>query len=248
MEIQRIEAQYPVLQRMECMALMAGGLAHDFNNVLTVIQACAADLATFNGGSHTEHAEDLLEAVSRGKALTGRLLSLTRDEPFNPRVLDLYQLVLGCSRMLRWIAGCEVEIQITAAEGLGRVRADPRALEQALMNLVINACHAMSGQGTVRIFLSNRDPNIGKGTGEFGDPSISPGYAVLEVMDHGCGMDRHTQQHLFEPMFTTRPPDEGTGLGLFMVSSIVDQHNGIIAVESAPGVGSTFSIYLPRVD
>ena len=244
-EIQRLEARYPVLQRMECMALMAGGLAHDFNNILMVIQAWALDLA-YSSGTHTEHAGDLLDSVSRGKALTESLLSMTREETYHPQVVDLYQVVLGCRRMLRWIAGPAVEIRITSTEDLGRVYADPKQLEQVLLNLVINACHAMSGKGMVRIFLANRDPRRAEETGEYANPT-RPGHVVLEVMDHGLGMDPQTMEQIFDPGFTTRPPSEGTGLGLFMVSSIVDRHNGTVTVESAPDVGSTFSVYLPKV-
>ena len=244
-ELQCLENRYPMLQRMECMALLAGGLAHDFNNVLTIINTCASELAM--SGPYQEQARDVMEAVRRGKALTDRLLSLAHDEPARPSEVDPHRVVMGSLRMLRRIAG-DVEIQVTAAEGLGQVRVDPGQLEQVLMNLTINACHAMSGQGTVRIFLANRDLDAGLETCEFLDPAKQPGHVVLEVADHGCGMNRRTKDRIFDPMFTTKSPDQGTGLGLFMVSNMVQEHGGTISVESAPGVGSTFSIYLPRVD
>ena len=247
-ELERLEAQFPSLQRMECMSLLTGGLVHDFNNVLTVIQVCALDLALSEEVQGAdEHMHDMMAAVSLGKTLTARMLSLTREESHQPATVNLHQVAMGCRRLLRWTAGPELEVQISAAQDLGLVWVDVVQVEQILMNLVANASHVMQGLGTARVFLANRDPELRRGTGEL-PRSSSPGHVVLEVVDHGCGMDQHTREQIFEPMFSTKPPSEGTGLGLFMVSRLVAQNGGTISVESAPMAGSTFSIYFPRVD
>ena len=244
-ERRRLEEQVRQSQKMEAVGQLAGGVAHDFNNILTVI-AAYTDLLRHSLGPADERREDVEEirkAADRASALTRQLLAFSRRQVIQPRVLDLNQVVTEIEKMLRRLLREDVQLTTVLAPGLGRVQADPGQLEQILMNLAVNARDAMPDGGTLTIETRNTplgdvDPSRGS------DPER---YVMLTVKDTGTGMDAETMAHLFEPFFTTKEVGMGTGLGLATVYGIVKQSGGSIDVSSAPGAGATFSIALPMV-
>ena len=158
--------------------------------------------------------------------------------------INLYRLVTNSCPALQAVTGPGVQVQVTAPEDLGRVRGYPGQLHQALLSLAVNAAEAMDGQGSLRIFLTNQDPEPAPETGELCATDSPTEHVLLEVADHGCGMDPAIKGRIFAPTYTTKKG--GSGLGLFFVQDVVDRHGGIVDVESAPGVGTTFLVYLPR--
>jgi PAS domain S-box-containing protein len=235
-------------QKMEAVGRLAGGIAHDFNNLLTVIlgrsELALSSLAPNDPGRRD--LEAIKTTAERAAALTWQLLAFSRGQVLQPRVVDLHVVVGNVVPMLRRLIGEDIEIHTVAGAALGGVKVDPGQIEQVIVNLAVNARDAMLHGG--RLVIATANAVLGEDSaGTLG--SILPGsYVILSVSDTGIGMDEETRLRVFEPFFTTKPQGKGTGLGLSMVYGIVQQHAGAITVESAPGHGATFRIYLPQVD
>jgi signal transduction histidine kinase len=233
---------------MDAVGKLAGGVAHDFNNLLAVISVSASLLAE-SLPDPSEAVRDELDAIAaageRAASLTQQLLALGRSRPREPRALDLNAVVTGMGPMFERLIGERVSVSTELATPLGVIEADPRHLEQVLLNLVVNARDAVNGDGTVKIETGNVDLD-GALAGVLG---VRPGpHVMLAVIDSGCGMDAETRARVFEPFFTTKPVGEGTGLGLSTVFGIVQESGGAISVESEPGRGATFRVYFPRAN
>jgi signal transduction histidine kinase/CheY-like chemotaxis protein len=243
-----LEDQLRQSQKMEAIGLLAGGVAHDFNNSLTAILGyCELMLMTLAPGEPmTEQAEEIKKAALRAAGLTRQLLAFGRRQILDPRILDLHALVGDLRGMLQRLIGEDIELVTVAAPQLGRVRADPGQIEQVIMNLAVNARDAMPGGGRLTIELRDLvlgDSNVTRLGG------LRPGpYVLLAVSDTGGGMDERTMQRIFEPFYTTKEPGKGTGLGLSMAYGIVRQSGGQIEVRSEVGRGTVFEIYLPRAE
>jgi len=241
-----LEEQFLHAQKMEAVGRIAGGTAHDFNNILAVVIGYAEILAAAlpAGTPSRGQAEEIRRAGERGAALTRQLLSFSRRQVVQPRVLDPDVVVAEMGGMLRSLLGEEVVLETRFAPGVGRVLADPGQVEQVVMNLAVNARDAMAGSGRCIIetgYVAPDDPRLPRGT--------PPGeWVMIAVTDTGSGMDEAVRARIFEPFFTTKEDGKGTGLGLATVQSIVDQSGGRIAVESAPGKGTTFRVFLPRTE
>jgi PAS domain S-box-containing protein len=242
------EEQLRQAHKIEAVGRLAGGVAHDFNNLLNVImgygELLLRDLSP--GTQARARLDQILRAADRAAALTRQLLAFSRRQVLQPRLLDLDVVVLDTESMLRRLIGEDIEVVTVAGAGLGQVKADPGQVEQVLMNLAVNARDAMPRGGrmtiaTARADLAQDDPRR---------PAWLPAgpYVMLTVSDTGMGMDAETLAHLFEPFFTTKEQGKGTGLGLATVYGIVKQSGGYVQVESEVGRGSTFRVYLPRVD
>jgi two-component system cell cycle sensor histidine kinase/response regulator CckA len=243
---QQIEDQLRHAQKMEIAGRLAGGIAHDFNNLLTVIGGRSHMLRSrLPRGSAEAKAVDLIdETAQRAAALTAQLLIFSRKQVVAPRVLSLNTVVLSMENMLRRVIGEDVELVIRVDDGVGRVLADPNQLEQVILNLAVNARDAMPGGGRLTLGTANVEVD---GALARRHVDLSPGpYVTLTVSDTGTGIDEEARAHIFEPFFTTKG-ERGTGLGLSTVYSIVNQSGGCIVVESRPGAGATFHVYLPRV-
>jgi len=238
------EEQLRFAQKMEAIGRLAGGVAHDFNNLLSVI-GMYTDLAMEQVSPAEPLREDLEEirrAGLRAQALTRQLLAFSRRQILKPQPLDLNALIGGVEKMLMRVIGEDVEFSFEPGPLLGRTMADPGQIEQVLMNLVINSRDAMPDGGRIRIETSSLRVD-GKHPGEV---ALSPGdYVSFSVGDTGMGMDQTTRARIFEPFFTTKPAGKGTGLGLAMVYGIVQQSGGAVEVESEPGAGATFRVFLP---
>jgi two-component system, cell cycle sensor histidine kinase and response regulator CckA len=231
-------------QKMDAIGRLAGGVAHDINNVLTVVRGYAEmTRCTLNGTPHEASVAEILRAVDRAAALTQRLLSFSRRQPAKLRVVDLGSLVDGLAPMLRTLIGEHVRLTTTIGARDLRTLADSSQLEQVVVNLVVNARDAMPLGGNVQVALTSAVVQPSETSQHLG--ARAGRHAVLHVRDDGCGMDQGTLQHVFEPFFTTKPDGKGTGLGLAIVFGIVQQVGGHVRVQSAPGAGSTFSVYLP---
>jgi len=246
-ERKQLEEQLRQAQRMEAIGRLAGGVAHDFNNILTGIKGFAGfALEQMSPGSQPH--QDLTEAVKlcdRAADLTYQLLAFSRRQALEPVVLDLNRLLAERVKMLKRILGEDIDIQFVPGANLGHVRADPGQIEQVVMNLAVNARDAMPNGGKLTIETANVELDLAY-TREHAEVEPGP-YVMMAVSDTGSGMDRETRQHVFEPFFTTKEPGKGTGLGLSTVYGIVKQHGGSIWVYSEPGKGTTFKVYLARV-
>ena len=240
------EEQLRLAQKMEAVGRLAGGVAHDFNNLIMVI-ASYTDFAMESVDEDAPIYKDLDEirkASARAAALTRQLLAFSRKQILRPKLVDLNALVGGVERMLERLLGEDVQLVVKRGAGLGLTRADPGQIEQVLMNLAVNARDAMPDGGTLTIATSNvvLDRDFASRY-----PGTNPGVFVkVSVTDTGTGMDAITQARIFEPFFTTKAAGKGTGLGLAMVYGIVKQSGGSIRVQSALGAGTTFEVFLPR--
>ena len=242
-----LEQQLRQSQKMEAIGRLAGGVAHDFNNLLTVILGYSklALSRTSRGDFLYEQMDEIRKAGQRASALTTQLLAFSRRQILRPRVLDLNAVVSDMDKMLRRLIGEHIALVTVPDPALGRVRADPGQIEQVIMNLAVNARDAMAGGGTLTILTLNLDDDDRHARGH---PPVPPGpYVVLAVSDTGAGMDEEVKAQIFEPFFTTKGTGKGTGLGLSTVYGIVDQSGGHIRVDTAKGRGTSFGIYLPRV-
>jgi two-component system cell cycle sensor histidine kinase/response regulator CckA len=244
----RLERQLVQAQKMEAVGRLAGGVAHDFNNLLGVITGYGEmTLRKLREGDPLrDKVDQILKAAERAAGLTRQLLAFSRKQVLQPRTVDLNVLVSDLERMLRRLIGEDVEMTTSLAPGLGSVRVDPGQIEQVLMNLAVNARDAMPNGG--RLTIETRNADLGPDFAARHPPTPVGRYVMLAVSDAGMGMDAETQSHLFEPFFTTKEVGKGTGLGLSSAYGIVKQSEGYIWCDSEVGVGTTFKVYLPRVD
>jgi two-component system, cell cycle sensor histidine kinase and response regulator CckA len=234
-------------QRLEAVGQLAGGVAHDFNNILTAL------------AGHTEllledlppedpvrlDVEEIRKGIQRATGLTSRLLAFSRRQILMLQVLDLGEVLRGVEELLRRVLRSNIELVLESRDP-GPVRADPNQMEQVILNLAINARDAMPAGGTLRMVVESAE--ITAEAARWYPYAVVPGdYVRLTVSDTGEGMDEATRARIFEPFFTTKPVGVGTGLGLAMVYGVVKQSRGYVWAESRPGEGATFRIYLPRV-
>ena len=243
-----VEGMLRQSQRLEAVGQLAGGVAHDFNNILGVITGYAelAQKQLPEGHPARPRLAEILKAAGRAAALTRRLLAFGRKQVMQPKLLDLNHLLRDLGRMVERLVGEDVELELRTAPELGAVKADPTQIEQVVMNLVVNARDAMPRGGGLTIETANVD--LDEAYAALHPPAQAGRFVMIAVSDSGVGMDAEVQKHVFEPFFTTKPPGEGAGLGLATVYGIVKQSGGYIWVYSEPGRGTTFKIYLPRAD
>ncbi len=244
----RLEAEIRQSQKMEAVGRLAGGVAHDFNTLLGTIRGYSEMLlgALPAGEGLHRHVEQIHRAALRGAQLTRQLLLFSRRQEVQAQAVDLGKLLEDVEVMLDRLLGEDIELEREIEPRLGQVWGDPGELHQVLLNLVVNACDAMPSGGTLNLSLSglDADQEIAVEGGR-----LPPGrYVLLRVSDTGMGMDEETRRRIFEPFFTTKEPGKGTGLGLSTVHAIVRRSQGGVAVESRPGQGSTFRVYLPRAE
>ncbi|MBI2354409.1 MAG: PAS domain S-box protein [Deltaproteobacteria bacterium] len=247
-EQRKLEAQLRQSQKMEALGTLAGGVAHDFNNILTAIIGFS-NLLQMNmeeSDPRRQHLNQILAAAERATGLTQSLLAYSRNKPLNPGRVNLNEIVRKVGNFLSRLIGEDVELTITVADEALNVMADDGQIEQVLMNLATNARDAMAGEGSliIRTGPIELDQEFVSSHGY----GITGRYALVSVSDTGSGMDRQTAERIFEPFFTTKQMGRGTGLGLSIVYGIVKQHNGYINVYSEVGKGTTFNIYFPLTE
>jgi len=247
-ERRNLELQLRQAQKMEAIGRLAGGVAHDFNNLLMVIKGHTELLLNeLPPSDHIAHKiEQIDRSADRAAALTRQLLAFSRMQILQPQVINLNSIVEEMGKLLPRLIGEDIELVVRADQELGAIRADASQMEQIIMNLAVNSRDAMPNGGMLIIETQNADLDQ---TYTASHPMMKPGaYIQLTVSDNGCGMDAETQSHIFEPFFTTKEKGKGTGLGLATVYGIVKQSGGFIWVYSELGKGTSFKIYIPRVD
>ena len=245
----QLEEQFRQVQKMEAVGRLSGGVAHDFNNLLGVIIGYGE---LVQEGLDTTHplrgsVDEILKAGHRAASLTRQLLAFSRQQVLDPKVLDLNTVVRDMEKMLKRLIGEDVELRTDLSTALAPIKADESQIEQVLLNLAVNARDAMPDGGKLSLSTSNfyMDENFIR---RYPFPVNVGDYILLKVSDTGSGMDARTKARIFEPFFTTKEKGKGTGLGLSTVYGIVKQSNGYIDVSSEVGVGTSFEIYLPKVD
>jgi signal transduction histidine kinase/ActR/RegA family two-component response regulator len=245
-ERQAAEAQLRQVQKMEAVGQLTGGIAHDFNNMLAVVVG-GIDLALrrLNGPRREVmmHLQNAMEGATRAAALTRRLLSFARSEPLLPERVDSKELIGGMSDLLDRTLGERIRVQVKLASDTWPTYVDPHQLENAIVNLAVNARDAMDGRGVMRIATQN----VKLMANEVGDVRAGE-YVKISVSDTGCGMTREVLDRAFEPFFTTKPVGKGTGLGLSQIFGFAHQSGGEVGIESEAGKGTTVSIFLPRTE
>ncbi len=241
----QLEEQLRQAQKMEALGRLAGGVAHDFNNLLTVIKGHSQLLSDRISPADVifGSAQQIMKTADRAASLTRQLLAFSRMQVLQPRILDLNALVADMSKLLRRLVREDIEFGFQLGDSLGRIKADPGQMEQVLLNLTVNASDAMPQGG--KLTIETRKLKVDRVYAQ-ARPPLKPGhYVQLVVTDNGHGMDAATKSRIFEPFFTTKEPGKGTGLGLATVYGVVRQSGGFIWVESSPGNGARFEIYLP---
>ena len=240
-----LEKKLLLSQKLEAIGRLSGGVAHDFNNLLGVILGYSEELQKRipPDDPYREAVDEIRNAGKRGASLTQQLLAFSRKQVFEPQILDLKTVVAEAAKMLERLIGEDIKLDVVPVEQIGAMKADRGQIERVILNLAVNARDAMPQGGKVTI--ETADIDLDEGNQTVGRSIASGPYVMLKVTDTGCGMDAELQSHIFEPFFTTKA--QGTGLGLATVYGVVKQCGGDIAVESAPGKGTTFRIYFPRV-
>lgn len=244
----KLEAQLIQSQKMEAIGRLAGGVAHDFNNIITVINNLAqlALMTLKQADPLRKDLEEIKKAGDRAASLTSQLLAFSRKQVLQPRVLDLNGVIIDMNSMIKHLVGEDVEVKMILAPELGRIKADQGQIEQVIMNLVINARDAMPGVGKITIETASIHLDEPYGCEHGVELKPSP-HVMLGISDTGIGMDTKIKSHIFEPFFTTKEKRGGTGLGLSTIYGIVKQTGGWIWVYSEPGQGTTFKVYLPEI-
>jgi signal transduction histidine kinase/CHASE3 domain sensor protein len=245
-QYRRLEEQLLQSQKMEAVGRLAGGVAHDFNNMLTAIMSYGELLLSDMAPDSQQRADmtEIVKAAEKATALTKKLLAFSRQQVLRPETVDINATVEGLRKMMRRLTGNDIELSLRLAANLWTVAADPTELERVIMNLVLNSRDAMPGHGNLIIETSNVTIDEDYASAH-ADTTPGP-YVMISVSDTGAGMTREVREKLFEPFFTTKEKGKGTGLGLPSVYGIVKQSGGFVWVYSEPGKGTTFKVYLPK--